>query len=816
MKRIKSTLSLALVALSASYVQAKEVSISGTLKDSATDKTLSYATVQVMDDDGDMLAGGITTENGTFTLECDAEGDVILAVSFIGYEDASEHIYIGELNDKYSVGTIELTPSAQNIDQVTVSTDAPKVSAGLEKQSFSLDKNIAQSGGSVLKAISNLPGVMVDSNGGVSLRGSNNVLVLIDGKQSSLTGFGTSTNLDNISASNVERIEIINNPSAKYDSKGNAGIINIVYKENLEKGFNGDVGLAFGLGELTKEPKNIDLGGIEIKRKYAYTPKVLPSFNVNYRSDKINYFLSADAIARHKVGSNVFTDRYYDDGTEIHQQFSEMREQIVYDVKTGLDWYISDTDKLTVYGLWHNEYHYDNGAVPYLYDNGDVRVWNWREDEDTWFMNATLLYTHNFDEAGHTLDFAYNFTGGREDELFPFSDTYYSNGQQVGETKYDSTHLFLWEFVHNFALDYVRPLSHGRLESGLDFDFHNIPIDYFVQPGEPTTGKLNPNLGNWSDYQENVYALYANYIYESKHTEIEAGLRLEETTTDYILNDTYTYYPPHTQEDYLKLYPSARFTYKINQNHRLSLFYNKRVDRPSEFDLRPFPKYDEPEVLRTGNPTLAPQFTDHVELAYKMSWNSGFVYAAGYYKQIENSIYRVAMTGYDASEPYLISYIPQNFGESTNAGFEITAEQKLTDWWKVDGSFNWYRNTIDAHSGVVYYPKELTYSVDGSETNTWNAKANTSVDLENGLSAQLSFIYNAADITPVSSLSDHYSLNFGVSYPVIKGAGEIYCNATDILNTDRVTETIHSEGLKMVRTDYLETQTVTIGFKYKF
>ncbi len=816
MKNFRLLLTFALMLSSAiAYSAERKVSIYGSVKDGETNDAVAYATVRVMDDNDTLLAGTITSENGSFSLSCDGEGDVQIIVSFTGYEDFAKNIYIGELNNNYNIGTITLKPFIIQIDDVTVIGQGSKVSAGLEKQSYNLDKNVAQSGGSVLKAIQNLPGVtIIDNNGGVSLRGNENVLVLIDGKQSSLTGFGTSTNLDNISASNVERIEIINNPSAKYDSKGNAGIINIIYKENLNKGFNGEVGLAFGMGELTTSPKNLDLGGVEIQDKYAFTPKLLPNVNLNYRSDKLNYFVSADAIARHKVGSNMFTDRYYDDGTVINQQFSEMREQIVYDVKFGADWFITDNDKLTIYGLWHDEYHYDNGAVPYDYNDGNVRLWNWREDEDTKFMNGTLLYTHNFDDEGHTLDFAYNFTGGREDELFPFSDKYFKDGVQVGETKFDGTHLFLWEFVHNVKLDYVHPLSHGRLEGGIDLDFHNIPIDYYVMNGNPSTGILNPDLGDWSDYQENVYALYANYIYESKHLEVEAGLRLEETTTDYILNDTYKYYPPHTQEDYLKLYPSARLTYKINQHNRLSAFYNKRVDRPSEFDLRPFPKYDEPEVLRTGNPTLTPQFTDHVELAYKAIWKGGFAYVAGYYKWIDNSIYRVAMV--DANDKYLINYIPQNFGKSTNAGFEIVAEQQITPWWSVDGSFNWYRNTIEAHSGTVYYPTEMTYSVDGSATDTWNLKANTSFDLDCGLSAQVSFIYNAPDITPVSSLSDHYSLNLGVSYPVIKGAGEIYLNATDLLNTDKTTETIYSEGLKMVRTDYLETQVITLGFKYKF
>lgn len=525
--------------------------------------------------------------------------------------------------------------------------------------------------------------------------------------------------------------------------------------------------------------------------------------------------MSGDAIVRRKVNSNQFTQRYDGNGDlMIDQQFSEMREQALYNIKFGADWFLNSSNKLTLYGLWQDEYHADHGDVPYLSEGNNVRLWEWTENEDTKFMNATLLYSHNFDEAGHTLDFAYNFTGGREDELFPFSDKYYTNGVQVGATEYDNTHLFLWEFVHDFRLDYVKPLSHGRLESGLNVDLHNIPIDYYIYKGEPSTGKLNPDLGDWSDYQENVYSAYMNYIYESKHVEIEVGVRAEQTTTDYILNDTYKYYPPHTTDEYFKLYPSARLTYKIDQNNRVSAFYNRRVDRPSEFDLRPFPKYDDPEVLRTGNPTLAPQFTDHVELAYKLRWESGFFYAAGYHKWIANSIYRVAMA--DASSSNLINYVPQNFGGSTNAGFELVAEQQLTEWWSVDGSFNWYKNSIDAHSGVVYYPTEAPYSVAKSETDTWNLKANSSFEFKSGLNAQISFIYNAADITPMGSLSEHYSLNAGVSYPVINGAGEIYLNATDLLNTDKVTETIHSDNLTMIRTDYLETQTITVGFKYKF
>ena len=307
-------------------------------------------------------------------------GDWIVKLSFLGYTDIEESIHIGTLNENYDLGKVILNSSTLALESVVIKGKRSTVSSGLERKSFAVEHNVAQSGGSVLRAMQNLPSVTVSSDGVVSLRGSDEVLVLIDGKQSSLTGFGTATNLDNISASNVERIEIINNPSAKFDAKGNAGIINIIYKKRIKKGVNGEVGLALGIGELTKKPQNLT-NQIPIQEKYAFTPKIAPNFSLNYRSEKVNYFVQVDGLIRKKVNSNIFSNRTYDDGSVTNQQFSEMRQQAEYNVKFGADWFLNDNDKLTVYGLWQDEYHSDYGDVPYLYNDPSKnnRLWQWTE-----------------------------------------------------------------------------------------------------------------------------------------------------------------------------------------------------------------------------------------------------------------------------------------------------------------------------------------------------------------------------------------------------------------------------------------------------
>ncbi|MCD4674885.1 MAG: outer membrane beta-barrel family protein [Desulfobacula sp.] len=333
--------------------------------------------------------------------------------------------------------------------------------------------------------------------------------------------------------------------------------------------------------------------------------------------------------------------------------------------------------------------------------------------------------------------------------------------------------------------------------------------------GYTSTEYMDLQLGNWSEYIENVLAVYGNYIYENKKIEAETGLRLEESLVNYKLDEDNIYYKPENKNNYFQWYPNVRLTYKLNPANKLSVFYNKRVDRPNEFQLRPFPKYDDPEVLRTGNPALTPQFTQSTELAYKFLWETGSVFAAGYYKWIEGIIARIAIS--DPDFPDVINYVPENSGQGTNAGFELVFEQELAKWWEFNANFNWYNNTIDAFSGTTYYPNNngTDFDFDRESKNTWNLKANTNIELDNGLGAQLSFIYYAPDIVPQAEISSHYGFNAGISQSIMNGKGEIYLNGNDIFNTDKIKKTIIGNDFTMVRKNYLETQIIMFGFKYK-
>ncbi|QZE13611.1 TonB-dependent receptor [Halosquirtibacter laminarini] len=794
-----------------------QIKISGIVLDKKNQTTIPFSTVRVMDKNANFLSGGITNENGQFSISIKKEGDISITINTLGYKKNTQSLFVSKKNPNYYIGKIYLEQDIQQLDAVSVVASKDGQSNGLQKKSYKLDQNISQSGGSVLKAMQNLPGVSIDGDGTVSLRGSKNVLVLVDGHQSSLTGFGTATNLDAISSSNIEKIEIINNPSSKYDSKGNAGIINIVYKKEIKKGFNGEVSLSTGVGELTNSPQNI--AGISIQDKYRFTPKVTPSILLNYRSEKINYFIQADATARKKINSNIFSQRIYDNGDITDQQFSEMREQLFYNVKFGVDWFIDQQNKITVYGLWEDEYHVDHGDVPYIYNSAgkDNRLWEWTENEDTKFLNIAALYHHDFEQKGHTLDIAYHGTGGREDELFPFSDSFYNaDGIQQGATKNDSTHLIVSEYIHNITLDYVKPTSSGRFETGVFLNLRNIPITYDIYSGDPSTGYMDPNLGDWSDYTENVLAAYINYVYIHKKLDLEVGGRFEQSWVDYQLSDDNIYYNDNYPTNYFNFYPNLRLTYHILENHKVSFFANKRIDRPDEFQLRPFPKYDDPEILRTGNPALQPQYTTNFELAYKYDWKGGAMTVSAYHKKIEDIIGRVAIQ--DPNRTNVINYVPDNFGDGTNQGIEWVFNQKITSFFTLDANLNWYVNTIGATDGTIYYPDPngIDYHIDKQTNNTYNFKINGNFDLKHGVQMQMSYIYYAPDIRPQSEISSHQRFNFGISKAIMKGQGEVFVNANDLFNTDKIETTTYGQGFTMTQKDYLETQTIMLGVKFKF
>ena len=273
------------------FAQNNKITLSGRVIDGQRKAAIPFANIVVLKNtDSSFVAGTISNDEGRFSLAELAPGNYIIKFSKAGYATLFQPVLIGSLSSFLDIGSIELQIEAKQLDAVVVTATVAELSNKMDKKTFSVADNISQSGGSVLQVLKNLPGITSSQDGKVELRGSDKVAILIDGKQTALTGFGGQTGLDNIPASAIERIEIINNPSAKYDANGNAGIINIIYKKNKQQGFNGKVGLTTGLGALWQKKENLPT----IRPQYQRTPKINPSLSLNYRKNKVNAFLQAD------------------------------------------------------------------------------------------------------------------------------------------------------------------------------------------------------------------------------------------------------------------------------------------------------------------------------------------------------------------------------------------------------------------------------------------------------------------------------------------------------------------------------------------
>ncbi len=785
-----------------SLAQTKTVTLSGMVKDRSNHVPLSYVNiVMAAEKDSTFVSGTISNEEGRFSISNIKPGNYYLEFSFIGYRTTRQPLYVGTLSDFLNVATVELTEDAKLLSEVVISSTQDAVGEKLDKKTFIVADNISQSGGSVLQAMQNLPGVTVQ-DGKVLLRGNDKVAVLMDGKQTALTGFGNQSGLDNLPSSAIDKIEIINNPSAKYDANGNAGIINIIYKKNKQEGFNGKAGLAVGLGALWVRKENLPT----IRPQYQATPKINPSLSLNYRKNKLNTFFQGDYLYTETLNKNEFVTRTYDDGTVIHQQTKRNRDTGFTTLKAGIDWNVNEANTLTISGLFGREKIIDRGDEPFF--NADfserIRLWQFLEDELKTTVMATAAYQHKFKEAGHLLSIGFNYTFHREDEKYFFENilsTY---------TGLDAFKLLSDESVYDFTLDYVKPLRYGRLETGLKLRKRDIPTNMQFFPG--LNSPIDVNAGGWATYKELIPAVYGNYIFESRKLETEVGLRVEYVDIKYEVNPNHITYKSDGYY-YSQPFPNVRVAYKFNEQNKLSLFFNRRVDRPNEVDIRIFPKYDDVEIIKVGNPGLRPQFTNLAELGYKTSWERGYFYLAAYHRFADGTITRISST---VGNSKLIYAIFQNAGKSYNTGMETIINQEVAPWYSFNLNITAYHNQIDAFTVENKYPAANTFSADKQEIFSGNAKWNNLFHLPKNLEAQITAVYLARDIIPQGIIAARYSVDLGMKKGIQKGKGELFLNATDIFNTLVIKKEIQGDGFSYTSHDYYETQVIRFGYSYKF
>jgi outer membrane receptor protein involved in Fe transport len=779
------------------------VTLSGKVQDAQSKAPLPFLPIQLQaETDSTLVQGRLTNEAGEFTFTALKKGAYVLVVRSVGFAPIRQRVLVGELSPFLDLGALQMVKQAQALSAVAITATEEGVSGALDKKTFAVAENIAQSGGSVLQAMATVPGVTVAQEGKVEIRGSDKVMVLIDGKQTALTGFGSQNGLQNIPASALERIEIINNPSAKYDANASAGIINLVLKKEEQQGLNGRFGLMGGAGALWVKKENLPT----IRPQYQRTPKLNPSLSLNYRKGATNSFVQLDWLHSPTLNKNEFSTRRYDDGTVIFQQIKRNRNTDYATINGGVDHAFDARNALTVSALVNQETIIDRGDNPYFQNSlqNRYRLWQFLEDEVKYTVFANAVLTHKFSQPGHRLAFTSIYSFHREDEKYFFTNTVPSG------TGTDAFKLLSDEHVFDLNADYTKPLAQGRLETGFKGRYRTIPVDMQFVPGQ--NSQIDAGAGGWATYSEIIPALYGNYVFESEKIELEGGVRLESVHLNYDVNPNHNTYKSDGYS-YFRPFPNVRAAWKFDDSNKLSLFFNQRVDRPNEVDIRIFPKYDEPELIKVGNPALQPQYSTSAELGYKTSWSRGSFYTAAYHRIVDGTITRIAT---QAPGSVLLYNVFQNGGRSWSTGTEFVWQQSVSSSLSLTANASAYRKTVDAFDVVNQYPQPVAYHADRQEITSGNVKLDASIRLPLEWQAQVSNVYLAPDLLPQGRTGSRFGLDVGLKRSILRGRGELVVNATDLLNTMQLRRTIRGTDFSFESTDYLETQVVRIGYSWKF
>ena len=793
-----------LLLLPAAALAQEGATVSGRVLDAADGAPIPLTSVVIARaESGDTLSRALAREDGRFVVVGLAPGRYIVHTLFPGLYPEQRELLVSEINPTYDLGDI-LLRNVIDLAGVTVTAEAIRT-AGIDTDVYRLGEGPAQSTGSVLDALRSLPGVTVDEEGRVSLRGSDQVAVLIDGRQSSLTGFGSQRGLDNVPAANVAAIEIINNPSASLDAAGMAGVINIIYEQNRALGFSADLGLSLGMGQFTKQRPDLptELGS------FSANEKITPSLALNYNTERARSFVQGEFLTQDDLPNNEFTTRFYDDGRVIRSQVPENREQSHYIIRAGSD-LVFGANTFTLSGIYDVENHTDRAQVPFILESSGQRerYWFWREEEETGFANATLNWKHEFPAPGHELDVNLQYTRGWEDEA------YFLNEESSIRVGTDMTHLEAVENTLPLSVDYAKPLASGRIEVGGKIQTRWLPITYAVDRGVQSV--IYDGLGDESDWEEDLFAGYVNLVRARPSYSIEAGLRVEQTNVSYSIPPENIYYPSSDSYDYFELFPNVKLTYTLGGAYRLVAAYNRRIDRPGEPELRIFPKYDDPELLKVGNPYLRPQLTNVFELGLARSWNRGSASAAAYHRDITDAFKRIFAIDGSSPDYNIVNKIYENAGNSRQTGLQVILEQDIVGPWRVSANVNWFIVDIDAFETTLLFPTARPFSLAASSDDTWDFTINNHVQLPGAGELRLGYIYYAARDVPQGRERARSSLDLAASWPLMDERAEVSFNFTDVFNDFAVRTDIQGEEFTALYENLLETQVATVGMRVRF
>lgn len=729
--------------------------ITGKIQDSQSNPVPFGNAAVYSQKDSALVSGAVSAENGTFEVRI-KPGAYFLKITSLSFEE--KHIPELLVKDKdINLGSIILKSGDKLLEEVVIKGEKSQMELSLDKRVFNVGQDLASAGGTATDILRNVPSVAVDVEGNISLRGSNSVRILIDGKPSALVSNG-GRGLEQLQAGSIERIEVITNPSARYEAEGMSGIINIVLKKERKEGINGSFDLIAG-----------------------YPANYGAAANVNYRRKNLNFFINYSASYRNVPGRNSLYQEFYknDTTTLITVQNSTHSLNGQYNnARGGLDYYFNEKNVLTASYTWriskgkrYSEFIYRD----YLNSiNNPEGITNRTQDETESEPNSeyALTYKKSFAREGHELTADVRYIDNRESSDQTFTertDKQDDGGSDIRDLLQKSLND---ETEKQFlvTLDYIHPFGkEGKFETGLRSSTRDMNNDYSVTE-ENENGSWSPldSLTNIFLYEENIHAIYGIYSNKIRKLSYQGGLRAEWTgvTTSLLLTNEIN------PRNYGNLFPSAHITYELPNDNALQLSYSRRVRRPQYNDLSPFMTYSDRRNYFSGNPDLNPEFSDAFEAGHIKHLKNGSLSSSLYYRHTTGKIVRIRTI----DEFGFTRYMPENLAFENSYGAEFMVSYNPYKWWRLDGSLNIFRAVTDGSN----LDDELK-----SDTYSGISRLSSRFTFWEKVDFQLRGNYMAPEKLPQGSRKSVSTLDLAANRDVLKGKGTITLTVTDLFNSRR-------------------------------
>ena len=760
-----------------------KVKLTGQIVNDETLVPLEFATLSLYSRVDSMLVDGTVSDlDGKFELAV-APGLYYIVIDFLSYQQKIiPEVNIPVNKKSLDLGKIEMSESSKMLEEVEVIAEKSQMQLKLDKRVFNVGKDLSNTGANAAELLDNVPSVTVDVEGNVSLRGSQNVRILIDGKPSGLVGISSADALRQLQGDIVQSVEVITNPSARYDAEGEVGIINIVLKKEKREGVNGSFSLNAGY------PENFGA-----------------SYSLNMRKKKFNLFSNFGVNYRNGPGSGTRRQESINSAGELEiyeSDRSHERGGVSGNFQLGTDWFVNKQNTISASLLFKRGLEDNVATINYRDFSSDNELLEsssrLNEEEETENnFEISLGHVKTFDKKDHKWSTDFKFISSTEIELADYTQTGDNLENPILQrSDNDETDANIF-----FQSDYSLPIGeNSKFEAGTRITLRTIENDYMVEEQQDNGDWLVfSELDDELRYTENIYAAYLIFGSQIKNFSYQFGMRMEHSDIETELVQSGAANP----RQYTDWFPSAHFSYEFSTKDQVQLSYSRRLSRPRFRSLLPFFSYTDNRSNYTGNPDLNPEYTNSIELGYLKYFEKGSILSSVYYRYRTGVISRVT----DLLEDGITTArFPINLAFQNAYGIEFSGNYEITKWWDVNGNFNFYRAITEGS----FKDQEIF-----ADTYTWSTRWNTQIKFTKTLDFQVTFDYRAPRIVPQGETKAMYSINLGASKQVFKGKGTLTLSVRDLLNSRRWQSITRTDNLLLESEFQWRARQLLLSFNYR-